>query len=118
MGRKGRFVTVGVINLNFPIAAIRIERREDIRVAQKFRTLFHPRDQVRITYRYGVQLAVIDAKAKRSIIIWGKVDRRYPVGIRRLDQVLRDKFVYLFFLKLAGGWAGPVRCGVNRLRVL
>ena len=62
MGCKRCFVAIGRVNRDLPIAAIAVQRVEDLCLSQRVDTLVYPRKRVGIRDRDSIKLPEVNAK--------------------------------------------------------
>lgn len=88
MGRESRLIAVFFIYFNLPISAVCVKRRKYLCVSKRVDAFVHPWNWIRVLDFYGIQLSIIDAKEKRSILFQREENWRRPICLFGFDDFL------------------------------
>lgn len=94
MSRESAFVTIFLGNIDLPISATRDQCRAYCRVTKQISKLLHVWNWERICDRQCVQLAVVDVKARSSVLLRDEDNWWDPPCVARIDKVHGYHWIY------------------------
>lgn len=106
--RKSGFVAILTFEFRLTVAAINVQCRENRAITEGFSAFIYMRYEIRIPDGYGVQLAVVHAKAEYSVFLERKHVGCRPLCLGRFNIIHPQYLVDFLLLNFWCTWAGRV----------